>query len=154
MVGAKATRVDTQHHILSRGIFTIDVVTIRCRNDRKADTFGDFDGSFKLLTLNLESIVHDFDEVAFAEKIAKPLSHFDRIFKRLFCAVSTIVENRFTEFARHTTAQADDPFAVSFQQFLVDPRLKVETLKRRRGSHFDQVIETGFVLAKQRQVIG
>ena len=113
LVRAESARVDTQHHILSRSVLPVDVVAVGRRDNRQTNSLRDFDSAFELLALNFESIVHDFDEVSFAEQVPKPLSDFDRIFQMLFSAVAAIIQNCFAEFARHTTTEANDSFAVS-----------------------------------------
>ena len=129
-------------------------MAITGRDEGESNAVGDFDSADELLSLNVQAVVHDFDEVSVAEQFVKPLGNFNRVVEVLFSAVAATVEDRLAEFARHTSAEANDAFAVSFQKLLIDSRLEIETLEGRRRSHFDQVVKTGFVLAKKREVIG
>ena len=102
-------------------------------------------------SLDIDAVVHDFDEVAIIEDVVKPTGDFAASFS-CFCGIDAL-QNRATEFAADTARQADDAFAVLFQDFFVDPRLEVETFQRRGGGQFDQVFETGAVFGQQGQVI-
>ena len=46
LVGAEFPHVDAQHHVLSFGVFAIDVVAIAGCDQRQAHVVGDLDGAF------------------------------------------------------------------------------------------------------------
>ena len=72
LIGSEFPHVDTQHHVLGFGVFAVDVVAIAGRHQRQSDAVGDFDGTLQLGALDINAVVHDLNEVTFAEEIVKP----------------------------------------------------------------------------------
>ncbi len=77
-VGTEATRADAQHDVLGFGIVFVDIVRVAGSNDRQAHAFGDLHRAFELHALDLDTIVHDLNEVAIAEYIVEPTSDLAR----------------------------------------------------------------------------
>ena len=78
-VGAKFARIDAQQDILDFGIFAIGVVGVAGGYHRQSQLVGDVDGAFQLVPLDVQVVIHDFDEVAIAENRLKPLGDFDSL---------------------------------------------------------------------------
>ncbi|MFN9912519.1 MAG: hypothetical protein ACK53L_08045, partial [Pirellulaceae bacterium] len=78
-IAAKATGADANQNILSFGVLTINVMGIASSHHWNADSLGDIDRPFELPALDLQPIVHDFNEETIAESLFKPLSDFDGI---------------------------------------------------------------------------
>ena len=114
LIGAEFPHVDTQHHVLSFGVFAVDVVTVTGCHQGQAHVVGDLDGTFELWFLDVDVVVHDFDEVPFTEQIVKPSSNVFGFVERLFGS-TTPAQDRSAEFTGHAATQTDNAFVVSFE---------------------------------------
>ena len=95
-----------------------------------------------------KAVVLDFDVVVVAEQLPIPGGDFTGLFHVRLAAG----QQRAVELAGDAAAEADQPLAVGGQQFLVDPRLEVESLQEGRGRELHQVPKARGVAGQQRQV--
>ena len=107
------------------------------------------DGPFHHQPLRLQTVVLDFNVIVVAEQVAVPGGDFDGLFQVRLAAG----QQRAAQFAGDAAAEADQPFAVGGQQFLVDPRFEVEPLQESRGGELDEVPKTRGVAGQQRQMV-
>lgn len=127
------------------GVVLVEVVGIVGGDQRQSHLVGDVHGALethaldfdvRVLNLHVEAVTEDFD-VPFGELAG--LVHF-------------FGEDQLGEFAGRAAGEADQPFAVPLQQFLVDPRLVVKTFEVRGGRHLDEVVKAGLIHGQQREV--
>ena len=98
--------------------------------------------------LRLEVVVLHFDVVVVAEQFSEPGGDFGGLLHVRLAAG----QDRAAQFAGNAAAQADQPFVVGGQQFLVDPRLEVKPLQERRRGEFHEVSEAVAIAGQERQV--
>ena len=94
------------------------------RHEWNAELVRDVRGDRRAFVLKADAVVLNLDVEVFGELLAEPLRDLLR-FLRL------VLHDVLIEFARETAAQADQPLAVSFEHFAVDPRVAVEAFKVR-----------------------
>ena len=146
------TRADAHQDILDLGVLAFGIVGVVGGHQGQTHPVGDVDRTEQLLALDRYPIVHDLDEVPVFEELGKPsrdvLSLLDRS-----CGIRSS-KYEPGKFARHASAQADNPLAVEFEQLLVDSRFVVEAFEVGARSKADQIAKTGLILSKKRQVVG
>ena len=103
-IGSELSRIDAQHHVLSFGIFRIDVVTIACCNQRNPKILGQLDGPLHGQTLDVDTVVHDFKEVSLSENLVEPLCDFAGAREVLFHVAGVASQNGLAEFTGDATA--------------------------------------------------
>ena len=143
---ARRLRVHAQQHVVRRGVFPVEVVRVVRRDQRQAHAVRQVDRHVAALLLNVESGVLDLHVEAVAEDAHVPG-------RQLLGFFHPLGEQELRQFPRRTARQADQPLAVGFEQFFVDPRLVVKSFQERRRAELEQVLEAGAVHRQQRQVI-
>ena len=103
--------------------------------------------------LDADTIIHNLDKVAVSKNSLEPLCHLAGLTQNLFCASTLIFQDRLIEFAGNATAKTNDPFVMLLQQLAINSRLEIESFQRCLGCHLYQVLKTGSILAKQRQMV-
>ena len=96
--------------------------------------------------LIVKAVILQFDvKVSFSEYI--PESNGFRL-----CSLVIPVKEHSLHVSRKACAEADEPFAVSPENVLVDTRLVVISFRISYGYYLDQVLVTLFVFCKQNQM--
>src|SRR5262249_7330961 len=131
-VAACLAGIDAQEHVVSEAVLLAQVVGIAGRYQRQAKAVGGIDGPPSAKTLDLQTIVLDFDIKVVFEELFEPDGEAFGLFK-------AITEDVVAELGGGAATEADDPFAVGFEQFLVDARLAVVALEERQRRHLDEV---------------
>ncbi len=143
-VGAELARVHAQQNVLGRGVAGIHVVHVARGDHGQLHPPGHFHGGLGGNALDLQPVVLYLNVVAIAEHPAKPLRHLHG----LVDVRNGARQERSIQLARHAAAQADQPFAVGFQQLLVDPRSEIESLQKRGRRQLEKIAESGLILRK------
>ena len=71
-----------------------------------------------------------------------------------FCVVIPVLDEERRDLAAQAGRQADEPFSVRSQQFLVDPGLVVEAFEVGGGHELDEVLVPLPVAGEENEVIG
>ena len=151
-VGPELACTYAKQNVLDLGVLAVDVVGVAGCNQRNTHAISNLDCTRHLLALDFELVVHDLDKEPITEHAIEPLGNFDCFLDRGVGVVT--LEDRTGEFAGDAATEANDPFAVGFENLLVDSRLEVKSLQARRGCQSNKVFEAGLVFGKKRQVEG
>jgi len=89
---------------------------------------------------------------AVAERLLEPAGHLAGLGERL-PLLPRGAHQRSAELAREASGEADQPFAVFFEQVAVDPGLEVEALEVGLGGQLEEVGEADAVAGEQREVV-
>src|SRR5262249_54691897 len=106
----------------------------------------DVDRAFRAALLEGESVILNLDVEVLAEQLGEPLSQGCRF-------LELILEDELTEFAGRAAAQANEALPVRSEKLLIDARVIVVAVEKRRGRHLDEVLEADSVLRQQREVV-
>ena len=73
-IRSKFTRIDTQHHVLGRSVFAVDIMCITCRHEWQAHPVRYGDRTLHRSVLDINPIIHNLNEVTVFENSVEPLA--------------------------------------------------------------------------------
>ena len=123
-----------------------EIVGIAGRHERQAETVRDLLRPLGAAALDVQAVVLDLDVEVLAERLVEPDGDFLRL-------VQLVLEDELAELARRAARQADEPFAVSGEDLLVDARDVVEAFGVGDGAELDEVLEADLILGEEREVV-
>ena len=144
-IAAHRTRVDTQKHVVSRRIFSVQIMSVIGGHHGQAHPVGQIGGRIQTHLLNLETCVLDLQIVPIAEELLVPGDHFLR-------PIHLVLDDQLRQLTARASGQADEPLVELSQQFLVDARFVIEALQIGGRRQLDEVPKAGPIHGQQRQV--
>ena len=79
-------------------------MAIACCNQRNPKILGQLDGPFHGQTLDVDTVVHDFEEVSLSKNLVEPLCDFAGTREVLFHVAGVASQNGLAEFTGDATA--------------------------------------------------
>ena len=155
-VGQLFAGIETEQNVVRRRVFFVEKMHVVCRHDFDSEFFRDAKNSFfyddlpfinvARIFANVVRMAHDFEVKIFAENTLKPTRRFLRT---RFVAR----ENFRGNFARDARRAHDQTFVVALENFFVDARTVVITLRPTERTQLHEIAIAGQIFREQNQVI-